>query len=51
MLGVTRTDAERRLNGDEPFDLDELEQIADAIGVDVELFFASAELGCEPASR
>ena len=45
VIGVSRPTAYRRINGDEPFDVAELEQIADFLGISVQTIFDSAELG------
>lgn len=47
VLGVSRATAYRRINGEEPFDVAELEKIAAYLEIDVQVIFNSAEFGRE----
>lgn len=43
ILDVSRATAYRRINGEEPYDVAELELIAKDLGISVQVFFDSAE--------
>lgn len=42
-VGLSQQAISRRLRGELPFDLDELERVADALGVAVDFFFRASE--------
>ncbi|WP_292698057.1 helix-turn-helix transcriptional regulator [Microbacterium sp. 69-10] len=51
IIHVSRATAYRRINGEIPFDVTEIEAIGRHLGVTVDEIFASAELGAEIEAR